>query len=209
LTGNVELVNESVNRKIHTPRIPADAAEVPKTPPTPLLSVRSVNIKTQLLVQQLRQLFIQRPIWTRRALLNNIDREQFGGVFKHAYQYVAYMFKSGPWREALVRLGLDPRLDPEMRIYQTMMFQIDADEETSLLISKGNTMGRGGARIRGTGKQSAYESSELNDKSHIFDGTYVGLDGRVWQVCDVADPLLASILKTTNLRERCHVCYVA
>jgi hypothetical protein len=39
----------------------------------------------------------------------------------------------------------------------------------------------------------------------MFDGKSVSVDSKVWQVCDITDPLLSSMLSTPDIREDCHV----
>lgn len=195
-------MNDNVARRVHTPRLPFDVDEVPNDPPANALPLESLDDTAKQLIAQLRALFDRRPAWTRRALVNQLDREKFATAFRYSFQYVAYMFRSGPWRESLIKLGVDPRRDPNLRMYQTMFFQFDIEEKTA---QHANRSARGGARTRGTGRQSVYAQTELGERSHIFEGTTVGFDGRVWQVCDITDPLISSILSTPQIRTTCHV----
>jgi general transcription factor 3C polypeptide 5 (transcription factor C subunit 1) len=39
--------------------------------------------------------------------------------------------------------------------------------------------------------------------SHVFDGERLYRDGKTWQICDVTDPLLRSIIDEAPLREDC------
>ena len=141
----------------------------------------------------LRQLLEERPIWTRRAIGNRLvaPGREWSNVAKHVYQYAGYMFRSGPWRDAVTKFGVDPRSDPKYRIYQTMTFQIDDKEVEDLEMPN-----PGGRKI---------DRKAKNKQSHLFDGKTMRLDGKVWQVCDIVDPLLKSLLDTDNLRDECHV----
>lgn len=107
-------------------------------------------------------------------------------VFKEATQWVGYSFRAGPWRDSLVKYGVDPRKDPKYRVYQTLMFQLDkrADAATA----------SGGDRKIPDGWQS-----------HIFDGENITHSGKTWQICDVTDPLLKSIFDTDAIQEECDV----
>ena len=107
--------------------------------------------------------------------------------------YVGYMFRSGPWREAIVKYGVDPRNDPKYRIFQTMTFQFDVRGKQNNVRS-----------VHGA-KQSGAKESRLNGNSHIFDGINMSTDSKVWQACDIKDPLVQRILATTHLRKTCHV----
>lgn len=83
-------------------------------------------------VAVLKKLFEERPAWTRRALRNMLKTNEQRYALRHAVAYVGYIFRSGPWRDAIVRLGCDPRTDPEFRKYQTFIFRIDRrDAEVS------------------------------------------------------------------------------
>ena len=91
-------------------------------------------------------------------------------------------------------LGFDPRLRKEMRFYQTLVFQLGPEirtlEEDDSRVGKIN-MDRGLA-AKGQLRQS-----------HIFDGQKVSLDGKIWQMCDLTDPLLKSLVDSTTVREDC------
>ena len=152
----------------------------------------------QRLIQQAQLLLEERPIWTRRALRNRLSEADWNIIGSNAaryiYQYVGYLWASGPWRDAIVKFGIDPREDPKYRIYQTMMFIIEPAPRRP--------------------KESGSQSSVVNTtkprsrESHLFDGKSITLDGKVWQVCDIIDPQLASIFSTCSLRDKCHVSFL-
>ena len=198
--GNITTINIHTPRRIHTPHVASDIAAVPSTPSstTPLLETQDLNM--QRLIAQVKEFMNERPIMTRRVLRNRfcIDQrstEQWTNLGKHVFQYVGYVFDSGPWRDAIIKYGVDPRSDPTYRIYQTMMFQFDIEGKLP-----GKKAGRGNLK---DGLQSGIEIQDTN--SHIFDGVSVGTDGRTWQVCDITDNVIRELLATTNLRKKCHV----
>ena len=149
----------------------------------------------QRLIHQAQLLLEERPIWTRRALRNRLSEDDWNIIGSNAaryiYQHVGYLWASGPWRDAIVRFGIDPRKDPEYRIYQTMMFVIEP------VPRKPNASG--------TQSNGFNTTKPRSRESHFFDGKSITLDGKVWQVCHITDPQLASILSTSNLRSECHV----
>ena len=207
-SGEVEFLNEAKGQHTYTARIPFDAPDVPRRPPDLAPPVDSASDGTRDLIREMQRLFEIRPIWTRRALLNQIENEKWrGAVFKQAYQYVSYMFRSGPWREAFIKLGVDPRKDPKLRIYQTIFFQLEKDKSSHGKATDSKPFARGGTRHRGVSSVLVYGAKELGRNSHIFDGNSIALDGKVWQVCDLTDPQLASILSTDNIRKKCHVSF--
>lgn len=112
---------------------------------------------------------------------------------KYVYQYVGYHWASGPWRDAVVRFGVDPRKDPECRKYQTMMFMLEREPKDSR------------AKYSRPRPETAKTEQIMRRESHLFDGRNVSMDGKVWQVCDITDSLLVEVLATTNIRKECHV----
>jgi general transcription factor 3C polypeptide 5 (transcription factor C subunit 1) len=105
--------------------------------------------------------------------------------FDLALRYVCYQFKSGPFREAIVRYGVDPRSGPEYAKYQTVIF---ADRS-----------------IKGRWADPRAKIEEMKGKiknSHIFDGKNFVPDGSVYQICDITDPLITNMLDRCSFREK-------
>ena len=82
----------------------------------------------QKLIEKLQAMFKERPIWTRRGIINWLQTETYS--IKYALPYVSYFWKQGPWRDAYVRLGYDPRADVEGAMYQSVYFTIAKSTET-------------------------------------------------------------------------------
>ena len=136
------------------------------------------------MIKDLEKFLERRPITTLRVALNNqIARSKI--KLQSLASYVAYGFISGPWREALILFGVDPRLDPKYRFFQTLRFQTRNKER------RGEGMlSRGGSRSR---------------QSHFFDGKHVDSDDcSTWQVCDISDPVIRDIF-TASPRNQCDV----
>ena len=123
-------------------------------------------------------------MWTRRALLSYLRSPLPKYYFDIAIGYVCYQFKSGPFREAIVKYGLDPRTDPKYYIYQTIFF---ADRQ-----AKGRWADPRGTMEEMKGKYA---------NSYIFDGKTIIPDGSVYMVCDITDPLITSMLHNAPLRK--------
>jgi len=175
--------------------VPFDVASIPTAPSSDLAPLEVLEKDLQGLILKARELLEDRPIYTRRALANCMghDWEIVGdSMAKHVYQYVGYIFGSGPWRDAIVAFGVDPRKDPKYGIYQTMMFMLETEAKDSRA-----------KYIRKTPNPSRYQ--EANEKGHLFDGKKVSKDGKVWQVIDITDPLLKCLLATNDIRKECHV----
>ncbi|RVD87996.1 uncharacterized protein DFL_002196 [Arthrobotrys flagrans] len=116
-------------------------------------------------LKKLEELFEERPIWTRRGLMNNMPSSLWQQL-KWAYPHVAYYWRSGPWRDTYVKFGVDPRKSKEFAKYQVVAFKVHTVKPMR-------------------------DSSQ--NKGHLFDGETVILDGKIWQFCDLKDPLLAEL----------------
>ncbi|KAI9822661.1 MAG: tau 95 subunit of transcription factor TFIIIC [Pycnora praestabilis] len=195
-SGRPTTINTQSAMKLFTQLVSYNVDTVPSEPPTGVPPFKDLDRTMQSMIMQLQSLFEERPIWTRRALLNHLTFSEYGYASRQSFQYVGYVFKSGPWRDAIVRFGVDPRADSQYRIYQTLMFQIFNKDQ-------------GGGRKLWEDDRTTYRRSmngKKQDKfSHIFDGKRVVLDGKVWQVCDISDPLIKHLLSTANLRDECDI----
>jgi general transcription factor 3C polypeptide 5 (transcription factor C subunit 1) len=163
------------------------------------------------IITEMRQAMAERPIWTRRSMWNRLGAKfaelpKNGGLVRHCLQYAGYQFKGGPWRDALVRYGLDPRADPKYRIYQTLIFKL---HKTRI-----GSVGRSWQAVRrkelgvsnfGKAWQDLGVGDEAMLSTHVFNGESFSTDGKVWQVCDITDPLLARLFADAEVRAECDV----
>lgn len=179
-----------------TQMITHEVPTVPNKPPTGLPPLETLDEKLQQTIYKVREYLELRPIWTRRALTNVTGISQ--GTLRAAWQYAGYMFRSGPWREAIVRFGVDPRTDPKYRFYQTLTFQFLLDDRDRDAVKRKWVEER-------TKFQRANKGRQRDVESHVFDGYKVSLDGKVWQLCDITDPILRLIMETKNIRSTCDV----
>lgn len=159
-------------------------------------------------------LFTTRPAWTRRGLRNSLTTHEQRLALRHAIPYVCYIFRSGPWRDAIVKLGHDPRSSPDYRIYQTAMFRIlPRDPEVARDGGRRHAVPRGPeveavdplATASSTTTTTAPDGSVSTttpvstSTSHIFTGQPpLPRDGRMWMFCDITDPCLRSLLFPTT-----------
>ena len=200
--GGVQTFNDQAARKSRVQRVTFDVKQVPNRPSANILPFELLDKKIKDLVKRVETLFNRRPIWTRRAVMNVLPELQWESLAKPTFQYVAYEFQSGPWRGTLVKFGVDRRTDSKYRIFQSMMFQFD------ILTTVKKTVYSSGRRLnlkRDQTKNLAAGTQAKQSNSHIFDGSTVDLDGKVWQVCDITDEAIRGILKTNNIRKKCHV----
>jgi general transcription factor 3C polypeptide 5 (transcription factor C subunit 1) len=182
LTNNSKLVKfkmEYLNHYMESvPQAPSD-----KIPDDPQLHE---------LINELKIAFNERPIWTKRAVVNRVSHSPRLYLMRQALPFVGYRFKGGPFRDAIIKYGLDPRKDPKYRMYQTIYFVLYEGEK----------------RPQGTPWQDPRTSMNISKKTrkkmdasgHFFDGKTLILDGRLWQMCDVTDPLLAKLIRDAPVR---------
>ena len=172
----------------------------------------SLDPHSYQMLQKLRTAFDERPIMTRRVVYNMFPNEVEAQI-KELFRYIVYVFPAGPWRDALVRFGVDPRTDPKYRIYQTMTFKIPTVRQP---VGRGNVAAQRSDEVGETQGQGEWmdnrvrwkrgvKNQERDTQSHFFDGKKVVCDGRTWQVCDITDPFIRHVLDVDNLREKCDV----
>ncbi|KAF9691102.1 hypothetical protein EKO04_010700 [Ascochyta lentis] len=165
---------------------------VPTQPKPTLQPESSLTPYLQTLVAQIRGLLKERPIITRHMLYNKLGWDKRTRL-RQAAVYCGYFFESGPWREALVSWGVDPRKDPQYRRYQTVSFM--------------SYKKRGTARHHDAFDKHVQElgrmTTEQLEHQHTFDGVHASNTGNTFQFCDITDPLIARILATEKIRTSC------
>ena len=77
------------------------------------------------LVEKLKNLFETRPVWQRMSLEEHLEESEKSQSWKlsAALRQVSYFFLDGPWRNAYIRFGYDPRKFPESRYFQMLDFR--------------------------------------------------------------------------------------
>ena len=138
-------------------------------------------------VEEIQEVMKTRPILIRRAALNLLPNITLS-TYIQATELVGYSFSKGPFRDCLIRYGIDPRKDPQYRIYQTLTFVVDVHASRE-------------GRVSNKWKADNRTSKEEISTTHIFSGdldTIVTEEGKTWQVCDITDPLLARILSNPD-----------
>ncbi|KAL5115619.1 tau 95 subunit of transcription factor TFIIIC [Pleosporales sp. CAS-2024a] len=165
---------------------------VPSGPKTNLPPEASLTPYLQTLIAQIKAELHDRPIITRHLLYNKLGWDRRVRI-RQAAVYCGYFFESGPWREALVAWGVDPRKDAEFRKYQTVSF---------MSYLKSGRAKHGKSFDDHVQRLCQMSPKELKTE-HIFDGHRVSTTGNLFQFCDLTDPLLARILATKDIRHAC------
>jgi general transcription factor 3C polypeptide 5 (transcription factor C subunit 1) len=187
--GVKKLVNihQSPTHITHAVNVDASPEEIPFRSPIPLKPEDELDPIVQRIIKRLRVELERRPVMVRRVQVNFSGAR--GGEEKYAWAYLGYTFREGPFKDALVKFGVDPRSHPKYREYQTFSLQIpEVEKRTRLLRLQGVRKGL-------LGRQD----------THIFDGNEFFTDGKVWQVCDMRDPVLRRIIKNATVSEEYEV----
>ncbi|KAK2748549.1 tau 95 subunit of transcription factor TFIIIC [Myotisia sp. PD_48] len=201
-SGHIITRNTSVAGKIFTHLLRHDVAEVPTKPRdnVPLLEDQDQTVIDTVIA--LQALFAERPGWTRRGLRNRLPTPEKKYALRHAIPYVAYLFRSGAWRDGTFRFGYDPRKLPEARIYQTLMFRMvpltgesESREATETFSPFATTTTPVSNRRLTLPRHSYHTGDPLMSDTHIFTGQPpLPFDGKVWMITDITDPFLRRLL---------------
>ncbi|PLB42254.1 transcription factor TFIIIC subunit TFC1 [Aspergillus candidus] len=223
-SGNITTINTQRAAKVLTHLVPYDIDPVPSQPRDSCPPMEKLDSTMRETITIIADLFAQRPAWTRRGLRNALPKVEQRYALRHAIPYVGYVFRSGPWRDAIVRFGHDPRTDPEYRKYQTLMFRIlprepdvardgggsAAHSTPTPTPSAAATAAAAAAATPGpTGGGRRHALTRMNEAAHDMQSGSEVLptdthifrskpplprDGRMWMFCDIEDPLLRRIL---------------
>ncbi|RPA85931.1 hypothetical protein BJ508DRAFT_411556, partial [Ascobolus immersus RN42] len=210
INGRTTMLNTQAAPKTFTEMVHISSSTVPTAPPTGTPPLEKLDAASKETVERLRELFDRRPIWTRRALVNHFPL-RLVPLMRFAIVYVGYCWRAGPWRDTVVRYGINPKLDIELRKYQSLFFQVE---------KPGIYPAPEGAEGEGEQEQIEEEPPHPHSflptphplperprkESHLFTGQTLNiLDGRCFQLCDITDPLLRTLvdLPLSELRTEC------
>ncbi|XP_057370022.1 general transcription factor 3C polypeptide 5-like [Daphnia carinata] len=169
----------------------------------------------------IKKMFEERPVWTKAALTYHV-----AGVDKNSLRFIlasaAYYFTTGPWRNAWVRIGYDPRQDPEARTYQILDFRISQNYRNKVVpkrsYSKYNqphkyvsTMRTKTSSIRQTADIPSTSTNAVEKKG---ENSYVYRPGMIpqcrqmfYQYLDLHVPEIEELLSTSTVAESCDERY--
>ncbi|KAK5056618.1 hypothetical protein LTR84_012150 [Exophiala bonariae] len=194
-TGKKSLYNLQKAAKVFTHQSQFDDPVWPDKPHPRCPPLSQQNPAFQDVCKSVLDLFEQRPIWTRRALVNQLPLDVPLQTIRHATAYVCFAIRSGPWRDTLCKFGVDPRKDPSHRKYQTVLVQ---------LVNRHKDKPNNREDFTRTWHRSA------DQESHIFTGkSTIPTDGKSWQLCDLHEPHLKALVDTSDvyIRHDCETRY--
>ncbi|KAI0773771.1 RNA polymerase III transcription factor IIIC subunit-domain-containing protein [Fomes fomentarius] len=154
------------------------------------------------ILKRLEELFQERPIWTRAAIFNQFQPLEVRDIINSKYllPLVSYVFEDGPWRDTYVRLGYDPRDDPDARFYQRLYFRnINHPIVRPSVVTRRQEQRNDAAQARFSGMDER--------RSHIFDGQTVTSETAAFQLCDITDLMLKEMIEADDeesLRDTCN-----
>jgi len=190
-TGEKSLRHDQDKRSV-TINCRWDDMTYPTRPNPDLLPLTDLPKKSKRIYTILEEAFNQRPIWTKRALYNQFPSDISTHQAQQTFPYFCFVMKSGPWKDAFVRFGVDPRTSIKYRKYQTIMNQLDPQ--------------KWGPETKSTRRSKASN----NPMSHIFTGKgEIPPDGTTWQFCDLEDRDLKTLVDLPDfyLRATCERAY--
>ncbi|ODQ50599.1 hypothetical protein SAICODRAFT_9867 [Saitoella complicata NRRL Y-17804] len=184
--GPVQIINKNRAPKLFNITVTYD---IPSVPTEPSRALKKPSTLEMAVIAKLRQLFRERPLWTRWGLRREMGmyNPDYLPSLKNCLAHVCYIWKSGPWRDTYCAYGIDPRTSPEFAKYQCLFFMLGRKAGVSnvKVVTEGrNESGKGYPDYRFTGHQ-------------------LSTPVRAYQVCDVTDPLLKDIIERgeRDLRE--------
>jgi general transcription factor 3C polypeptide 5 (transcription factor C subunit 1) len=137
------------------------------------------TIVSNTIVPKLKAKLDARPIITRLVYWALLKGHRDTNI-RRSLPYVSFYLDKGPWRNTIVKLGVDPRKDPKMRIYQTISFS-----KASMVAVKRGPL---------------WDNPEKDVRT--FDGTKIVEPSEMWQLCDFTHPILARLVNDSPIRDQ-------
>ncbi|EXJ91621.1 hypothetical protein A1O3_00171 [Capronia epimyces CBS 606.96] len=191
VTGKPTLRNIQAPKRLFTIQCHYDDEKWPDAPHPSCVPLSQLPEPHQRVYNIMKDLFEERPIWTRRALLNHFPDDSPMFLARHLLAYVAFAIRSGPWRDTLCKLGVDPRTDRSYRKYQSILIQL---------------VPRHREQAENRDDFSRVWVRSKDKMSHTFTGKQnIPPDGKVWQLCDLQDPQLKRLIDVPDIYIR-HEC---
>jgi len=186
-TGVDQSINVARPKGITHSLVNYDVVQVPSGPVSALPPEDEQPMKIRRMIRILRDGLQERPVMSTRYQCY-VTNESLHGSLRRALPYVGYMFRGGPFKDALIRYGVDPRSDPIYRGFQVTQVQIPGTGDKKM-----QRFGHGPPTTKG------------KPKTYIFDGTELYTDAKVFHFCDLQDPVLRQLLDNAPVAEKWEV----
>lgn len=185
-----------------------EQATYPTAPVRPA-AMAMLTDKEKTLLGALQEIFKERPMWVRLSLVNRLNDSTVSWLeLKKVIPLVAFLINQGPWLKVYTAFGYDPRSNPASHQYQILSIRADGflvfPKEVASVYSK-----------HAIPSHSKPKSSVPLDKAkNRFDSevapkiTYsAGLKEvrSSYQICELQDKTLLSIISSRPLRSKVHV----
>jgi general transcription factor 3C polypeptide 5 (transcription factor C subunit 1) len=114
-----KLINSAARKtRVAIQKLDLSASTVPMAP------IESANnyqkSRVEKILPKIVELFEQRPIWTRAALIYHSRPAETGPIITQALVTIAYFCEKGAWRNCWIKFGIDPRSDIKYRFMQSI-----------------------------------------------------------------------------------------
>ncbi|SHO77725.1 Uncharacterized protein MSYG_2067 [Malassezia sympodialis ATCC 42132] len=163
--------------------------------PDAMLAQMALTDRQAAQLEQLKKNLSERPVWSRLSLLNQFSVAEARALVqtKELFALVAYTFADGPWRDALVRFGYDPREDSASRFFQRIHLRGKAPRVPT---TRGAFKAEYGKTSVGTkvGPVSALGDAQARPPTHLFDGQHATFSTSTFQLCDITAPSLVTLI---------------
>ncbi|GAA5984037.1 hypothetical protein JCM11641_005575 [Rhodosporidiobolus odoratus] len=218
-SGSVRLINATRHKTRALQTVLFVQRDVPQGPEESFLKELGRTELTEI-EQRMRGILEERPVWTRAGMLNQLTPEEYKVMNnnKAIWPIIGYTFGDGPFRDFVIRFGYDPRQDREARFYQHIMLRNKdnvrdkARPGTRGLIQAQSARKKGNDAAPTTSQcvvlPSLYLTIRLSSASltlslqrslsHEFDGQNVYGKVGNFQLCDISDPLLKSLIESPD-----------
>merc|ERR1712071_172725 len=166
-------------------------------------------------VDLIRKLFDERPVWTKAGLAffaQNIENS----AMKFILAASAYYFTTGPWRNAWVRFGYDPREDVNARNYQILDYRIIHNYKSKVTPKRSYTSYTqphkfvSSFRTKASSIRQNPEASGTTEATGRSEVSYAYRPGVIpecrqmfYQYCDLHVPEIQEMLNVANLNDIC------
>lgn len=162
----------------------------------------------------IRKIFEMKPIWIRKHI-HWLLPQNLRSQLRFALPFVTYTFNKGPWRHSFVRLGYDPRKDPNAMGYQIEAFRSmtrsNHDEGIEkLLENESDDLYIIPPSLYKYIDEFSNENSEINKlgvgkipRQLFFDGSNP-CNSLSFQLGDIMDKDIKKIIDNSDLESVCH-----